>query len=45
MTTQTTSLAGFTQADFDVFGIEGLEDRMAHSKSNSTQVSRNRRTA
>ncbi|MDQ8733510.1 DUF1054 domain-containing protein [Paenibacillus sp. LHD-38] len=31
MTTQTTSakLAGFTQADFDVFGIEGLEERMA----------------
>jgi uncharacterized protein YktB (UPF0637 family) len=31
MTTQTasTSLAGFTQADFDVFGLEGLEERMA----------------
>jgi uncharacterized protein YktB (UPF0637 family) len=31
MTTQTDTakLAGFTQADFDVFGIEGLEDRMA----------------
>ncbi|WP_419872970.1 DUF1054 domain-containing protein [Candidatus Pristimantibacillus sp. PTI5] len=31
MTTQTDTakLAGFTQADFDVFGIEGLEERMA----------------
>jgi uncharacterized protein YktB (UPF0637 family) len=31
MTTQTTSsgLTGFTQADFDVFGLEGLEERMA----------------
>lgn len=31
MTTQTASppLAGFTQADFDVFGLEGLEARMA----------------
>ncbi|RCW46612.1 YktB family protein [Paenibacillus prosopidis] len=31
MTTQTTSagLPGFTQADFDVFGLEGLEERMA----------------
>lgn len=31
MTTQTasTSLAGFTRADFDVFGLEGLEARMA----------------
>lgn len=31
MTTQTatTSLAGFTQADFDIFGIEGLEERMS----------------
>jgi uncharacterized protein YktB (UPF0637 family) len=31
MTTQTTStpLAGFTQADFDVFALQGLEERMA----------------
>ncbi|HTG68126.1 MAG TPA: DUF1054 domain-containing protein [Candidatus Udaeobacter sp.] len=29
MTTQTAALAGFTQADFDVFGIQGLEERMA----------------
>ncbi|MGM0879488.1 MAG: DUF1054 domain-containing protein [Bacillota bacterium] len=31
MTTHTTSagLTGFTQADFDVFGLEGLEERMA----------------
>lgn len=31
MTTQTTStqLVGFTQADFDVFALQGLEERMA----------------